>query len=983
MSPHSPSLLCLILAGLGLGAPAPSQGEPFDIVAQIDGLPGFGVPLGTIPSFDGDSTKDFYAVQPYAANPGVANLQIYSSITYALLGNRDIVVDPNDPRSSLAGIKDINNDGVQDFVMQTSPGHVDCLDGNDLTTVLWSFDDSGATLNSIFLDVRAVLDLDGDNKWEVHLSAKDGDRYILHGKTGLIWQQWNLANYGETPGAAYVGDLNGDGVREMITVYQSAANSLWGFRLWDVATAGAPFEIGGSSGTIAYSEPPLPKTVGDINGDWVDDFVWAFTDSGGNGLAQIVDGQSLGAVLLNSISVSGNPTTLVGHVDWSGDGIYDFVVGNDGTALEVFDSATGDLLDTILSPDPLTTFGFGRGLSIFKTPTQNILLVGCPDTPSGTGGTVYLFSNGTIAGPPLFGGNQDGVGGSWVTQATINGGSANDHLGWSVSPLAADWDLDGQDDILVGVPGRNPSGGGSDRNTGEVVVVNLDLIPLANLTNPTLATNERMGTAVVGLRDLGNVNKVRIIAGAPYALTTINGGDSSGAVYMLDENGNNTLRLVSPNPEEGGMFGSVLANLSYLDNDFVEDFGVGAPGETVGNSPGSGRIYIYSGFDGTLLGTLEGPPNILGKAVMLGSSLSTTHDWNGDSNPDIAVGLPGLDSNNLFDNGSTWIFAYDIPTGTLLPGPQYDGLNSGDLSGTSVASHFDWDGDGLWDLAIGEPGFDVPSQIRGTTINGAGQVVIRGTNSGGATVGLSGDTPGGGMGGNITVTDLDGDHGGEVTSSSSFVGGTMRLSEDGKGMITTYSNVDNGIMLRRQGEEGGDQWGSTLGRVGDLDGDGLDELILGSPLTDTINGVDSGQLVRYLLDPFAISPTKFISASAGGTLTVEVDFPDWYALRKVQPLLSRSGTGPATVSAPTYDLLIPLTEDHLFNRAKRGVYSFGGSTMIRNLDANGATLYAINFNPGDLIGNEGKKVWMAFVAFDGATVFPRISSRAISFTIVP
>ena len=71
------------------------------------------------------------------------------------------------------------------------------------------------------------------------------------------------------------------------------------------------------------------------------------------------------------------------------------------------------------------------------------------------------------------------------------------------------------------------------------------------------------------------------------------------------------LIITSPNPElAGGIFGRSLDRVGDINNDGVDDFIVGAPGEIIpaGGSiaDARGRAYVLSGADGTALRTHEG-----------------------------------------------------------------------------------------------------------------------------------------------------------------------------------------------------------------------------------------------------------------------------------------------------------------------------------------------------------------------------------------
>jgi hypothetical protein len=97
--------------------------------------------------------------------------------------------------------------------------------------------------------------------------------------------------------------------------------------------------------------------------------------------------------------------------------------------------------------------------------------------------------------------------------------------------------------------------------------------------------------------------------------------------------------LASPN-EAGcqfsdpcGHFGEAVAGIGDADGDFVPDLLIGAPSEFETGNP-FGRAYVFSGASGTLLHTLDNPPN----ETRFGSAVAGVGDIDGDGKGDLAVG---------------------------------------------------------------------------------------------------------------------------------------------------------------------------------------------------------------------------------------------------------------------------------------------------------------------------------------------------------
>jgi hypothetical protein len=142
----------------------------------------------------------------------------------------------------------------------------------------------------------------------------------------------------------------------------------------------------------------------------------------------------------------------------------------------------------------------------------------------------------------------------------------------------------------------------------------------------------------------------------------------------------------------------------------------------------------------------------------------------------------------------------------------HDGTTSFDEFGTSVAGAGDVDADGFADYVVGAPYFD----SNGLTDNGA--VVVYSGKTGAMIWNYYGGASGSQIGSAVCGPgDLDGDGKADVVASSD--------AHDSVWQFDAHGSIVNGI-----GGFGGTHFGFALAKTGDLDGDGVADWLVGAPL---------------------------------------------------------------------------------------------------------------------------------------------------------
>ncbi len=212
----------------------------------------------------------------------------------------------------------------------------------------------------------------------------------------------------------------------------------------------------------------------------------------------------------------------------------------------------------------------------------------------------------------------------------------------------------------------------------------------------------------------------------------------------------------------------------------------------------------------------------------LGRSVAGAGDVNGDGYDDVIVGAWRGDLSGA-DSGYARVISGR--TGAVLY--HFNGDSAGDEFGRSVARAGDVDGDGYGDLLVGAPGDD----DRGTD---SGSVRIFSGRTGAVIRNLlppqtaPGDRFGYGIGG---AGDVDGDGYDDVVVGAPY---NDAIGADA-GAAYVYRGRDGTLLWTWRGEFAGDEFGHSASIIGDWDGDGFAETVVGAPRYDS----DSGSTYLY------------------------------------------------------------------------------------------------------------------------------------------
>jgi hypothetical protein len=398
----------------------------------------------------------------------------------------------------------------------------------------------------------------------------------------------------------------------------------------------------------------------------------------------------------------------------------------------------------------------------------------------------------------------------------------NGEFGFSVAGIR-DVNGNGGGDIVVGAPFES-SPSSPDYAGRAYIFDGLGGALIHEIVSPNERTYGHFGKSVSGVPDADGDGVEDVVIGAFGE--NIFGPESlaSGRAYIFSGSTGAMVRsLISPDPE-AEYFGTSVSGLSDIDGDLRGDVLVAAESEDPATAPiNAGRVHVFSGSSGMLIRTLISP--VEQKDGKFGLSISSVPDINGDGTNDIAVGSEEVISQELFKEGLVHLF--DGVTGSFLATLQSPSGQTSGFFGISVSGIPDLSGDGLGGVIVGangEASGGSPTRAgRAHLFNGQTGEWIRTLRSPNESVdGFFGHAVSG-------VEDLNGDGLGEVV-----VGAPLENTASGRqaGRAYVFDGATGAVMqtLSSTVLGAGGKFGFSLSRVPDVDGNGREELVVGSDI---------------------------------------------------------------------------------------------------------------------------------------------------------
>jgi hypothetical protein len=399
--------------------------------------------------------------------------------------------------------------------------------------------------------------------------------------------------------------------------------------------------------------------------------------------------------------------------------------------------------------------------------------------------------------------------------------------------------------------------------------------------SPSGQVADGFGHAVVGVGDVTSDSWPDFAVAAPFENTPIMA--NAGRVYLFNGRTGALLRaLISPNPAPNGNFGFALALTTDMDNDGINDVVVGAPGERI-DGENLGRVHLYSGATGVRIRSFNAfDAGILaGRSFEYGTAVAFYGDANGDSVPDFVVGAPGW-SILEFGIGQGFrtpgrAFLVDGKDGSRLRDFVAPNLEVEGSFGAALAVIGDVDGDGFPDVVVGAPA-DRDGQVRA----GRAYVFSGRTGQQLYSLSSRNPVEGGRFGAAVRrIEDLNGDGRDDiVVTADNERAGTLQAvgrvyifsGATGSHILTINSPNPNELMF----------FGNDVDVIEDFNGDGLQDLVIAAgsavrfkqapapPLRAFIVSSVSGTVIHPLTVP-APQGTPLFGSSAAGIGDVDGD----------------------------------------------------------------------------------------------------------------
>jgi Ca2+-binding RTX toxin-like protein len=445
---------------------------------------------------------------------------------------------------------------------------------------------------------------------------------------------------------------------------------------------------------------------------------------------------------------------------------------------------------------------------------------------------------------------------------------------------------DGIADLVVGTPGSNDKAA----DAGRVFVtlgapVGGTIVDVAHGTPDVIVIDgvkagDMAGFAVGSVADMNADGLAEILVGAPgMAITGANdagagfvlwgqavGGRGSG-VDLADPFSNGGGGFAIKGQTAGDMAGYAMTSVGDMNGDGIADVLIGAPGQDTGGLDAGAAYVVWGKSSGSSVQLANvqagsGGFQIVGEAAgdRIGGTLASLGDQTGDGRAEILLASSGTGAVYVVDGKATGVAVNLSAIAAGVGGYAITGLGGG---GARVSDAGDVNGDGRHDILIGAPEQDAAYLVYGQA--GHAGVDLADVAAGLGGFGIQAEAAGD-LAGMVVLggQDLNRDGmadlviGASLNAEGGVAAGAVYVIWGGSGRPVNLAEVAQGIGGAKVVGAAGSLTGSSLGFAGDLNGDGVTDLMIGAP--------GMGERVQVLYTPLSWQPDANIYGTSGDDL---------------------------------------------------------------------------------------------------------------------